>query len=201
MKGRKTAFTLVEVLIVLGIAGIIFAAGIAPLMYTVRTMARTRDDFYSANLERNVLNRILQDIRGIAYMNSSVQVRVLEGDLTIGGENDLLALWTTTPAYALLPMGTVVYGLPQKSVLTEEMKPGLYRWVLSQDLGTGDFPFEDLVPEAATILIPGLTGIDMQCIRDVEWEEIYDGTLPLAYMVTFQYEDREKTYEAWLPSL
>lgn len=201
MNRKGNAFTLVELLIVLAIAGIIFSAGIAPLMYTVRIMAKTRDEFYTANRERGVFNRMVQDMREIAHINSSVQVCVIEGEKSIDGENDLLLLWTTTPAYAMQPMGTVVYGLPQKSVLTEEMKPGLYRWVLSQDMTTGEFPFEDLENEAATLMIPDVKGVVMQCIRDIEWEETYDGSLPVAYMVTFKYEDREKTYETWLPSL
>ena len=201
MNRKKNAFTLVEVLIVLAIAGIIFSAGIAPLMYTVRIMARTRDEFYAANRERSVFNRMVQDMREIARINSSVQVRVIEGETSIDGDNDLLVLWTTTPAYAMQPMGTVVYGLPQKGVLAEEMEPGLYRWVLSQDMTTDEFPFEDLDKDAATLMIPDVKGIDMRCIRDIVWEETYEGSLPVAYMATFQYEDEEKTYETWLPAL
>lgn len=201
MNRKRSAFTLVEVLIVLAIAGIIFSAGIAPLMYTVRVMARTRDEFYAAGRERRVFNRMVQDMREIARINATVQVRVIEGEASIDGENDLLVLWTTTPAYTGQPMGTVVYGLPQKSVLAEEIKPGLYRWVLSQDMTTDELLFEELDNEAATLMLPDVKGIDMRCIRDIEWEETYEGSLPVAYMTTFQYEDGEKTYETWLPAL
>lgn len=187
-------------LITLGIAGIIIASGIAPLLYTVRVLANARDDFYTANLERSVFNRMTRDMREIAVLNSSGQVRVIEGDMSVDGKNDLLILWTTTPSYSMLPLGTVAYGLSMNTVTTEEMKPGLYRWVTSSDLRSGDISFADLKPEDATLLIPDLKGVSMSCMRDIEWEEIYQGPLPKAYMVTFEYDDRKKTYETWFPN-
>lgn len=196
----REAFTLVEIMVVLGIAGVIIAAGIAPLMYTIRLLAETRNNFFAANRERLVVSRLFQETREITSNNASTPVKILHQDKLGSNGNDILLLWTTTPSYAGMPVGSVVYGIFQESVLKTDMPKGLYRWVLSGDIQPDTFVLDDLESENARLLLPNVEGIRFSALVDSEWVDDYSGNLPQALKITLEYNKKEeKTYESWLP--
>lgn len=196
---RKSAFTLVEILVVVGIAGIIIVSGITPLVYTVRALTDARQDFMRVNRERSIVNRLFGDIREIVVNQVTSPVKVLNQDKLGDKANDILLLWTITPTYADMPMGTVVYALPQGSVLKADTPPGLYRWVLSGDIQPDQFVMDDLKPEKARLLLPGVEGVSFSALEDSEWVDNYAGNMPQAFRIVLEYEKDSRTYENWLP--
>jgi prepilin-type N-terminal cleavage/methylation domain len=208
---KKPAFTLVEILIVIGIAGIIMASGVAPLLYTVRMLTGEQERFIASNRERAAFQRMAQDIRENVADKVGTSVRILHNDKLENEANDLLIVWTYSEVYAQKPISTVVYGIPQETVLREEMADGLYRWVISSDIKPGDVKIEHLEPEYARMLVPGVTGLKLAALEELDWRDDYTGMTPSAFRATFRYgddlsivreeEDEAHTYEAWLPKL
>jgi len=195
---RGSAFTLVEILLVVAIAGIILAAGLVPLMYTVRLMADTRAAFTLANSERNAVSRITMDARELISINETGVVNLLHGD-KLEGESDYLALWTLTPSYAMAPVCAVVFGIPPKSVLND-YEEGLYRWLLSDDKRPSDVTPGDLTPERGRLILRGVKGVRFSAMSGSEWADTYAGGMPQALKVGLEYSDgKDKVYEVWLP--
>ncbi|MDR1915497.1 MAG: type II secretion system GspH family protein [Synergistaceae bacterium] len=197
---HKEAFTLIEVLLVLGIAGMILAAGVAPLTYTIRTISDARQNFTANNMERTAVNRIFQDVRESIALNVQSPLFIVHRDGLGGKGNDLLMVWTITPSYANASIGSVVYGFPQRTVLGDDLEDGIYRWVLSDDTLPGSLNPEDLKPEAARLILRGLKGVSFNVLSGSSWEESYSGPLPKAFRVTLQYDEGDVVYEDMLPS-
>ncbi len=201
MRKKKGGFTLVEILIVLGIAGVIVSAGVAPLLFTVRTLANTRQVFTDDNRERAVFNRIVLDLRETASLNATSPVRVVQSEELAQEPRDALIVWTVTPAYAGGPMGNVIYAIPKQSVFSDTEVLGLCRWVISEDI-TPETDLEQMLEEVESqLVLPGLEGFSVQMLKNSEWQDDYSGATPQALRVTFEYEDDvERIYEAWFPN-
>lgn len=201
MRRKKGAFTLVEILIVLGIAGVIVSAGVAPLLFTVRTLSNTRQAFTDAGRERAVFNRIVLDLREMALLNTASPVRVVQSEELAQKPRDALIVWTVTSAYTGGPMGNVIYAIPKESALSGTTISGLYRWMISKDI-TPETDLEKILEEEKPqLLLPGLDGFSVQMLRHSDWQDDYSGAIPRALRVTFGYEgDVERIYEAWFPN-
>ena len=192
-------FTLVEVLIALAIGGIIIAAGIAPLMFTVRTLARARDDFARVNMERSAVTRIFQDAREMNPLNCETPFRL--GKSAVPGMDDdgYLAVWTSAPSYYDLPASSVVWGVPGESVLSTEARVGLYRWVISDDTMPRSLDVTALEPESGSLALPDVRSVSFSALDGGEWSDSYEGAFPRALRVSLKYDDRESVYEEMLP--
>ncbi|MDR3280342.1 MAG: type II secretion system GspH family protein [Synergistaceae bacterium] len=197
---RKNAFTLVEIMIALAIAGIILAAGIAPLLYTSRLIASTREEFANANRERAAVGRIFQDVREASLLNSASPLRIVAADTLASGENDLLIVWTMTPSYTLRPMGSVVWGVAGKSTLNDGLAGGIYRLVISEDIEPASVKREELDFSKAALMLPDAKGITFSALDDSEWKKEYSGASPRALRVTIIHESGEMIYEDILPN-
>ena len=200
MAKGKNAFTLVEILIVLGIAGIIVSAGVTPLLFTVRTLSDTREKFTDADRERAVFNRIVQDLREAVQLHAASPIRTVKSEELAERPRDALIIWTLTPSYAGLPIGNVVYAVPKEGVFSNSENLGLYRWMIAEDITPETDLQKMLEEEDSQLMLPEVEGFSVQMLRGSEWVENYSGTTPQALRVTFEYEDTEKTYEAWLPN-
>ncbi|MDR3331529.1 MAG: type II secretion system GspH family protein [Synergistaceae bacterium] len=196
---ERKAFTLAEILVVVAIAGIIVVTGITPLMYTVRMIRDARAAFASDDRERTALNRILTDMRGTVRINMPTSFRIMHDD-KLERNADYLMLWTKTPAYEMVPMGGVVYGVPDVTILGKFPERGLYRWVLSGDVRLDSLSKEDLEKEDALLVLPRATGVAFHALSGSEWMNEFSGAMPRAVRVTFEYgSNGDKIYERWLP--
>jgi hypothetical protein len=187
-------------MLALAIGGMILTIGIAPLMYTARTISQTREDFTAANGERVAINRIFQDVRESVGLNVPSPVFIARRDSLGGVADNALMVWTITPSYSNASMGSVIYSIPRNTVLGGDSEEGVYRWVLSDDAIPGSVNIEDLKPEDARLLLGGVRGISFLAFNGESWVDSYSGLLPRALRVTLQYEDGEVTYEDWLPN-
>ncbi|MDR3353664.1 MAG: prepilin-type N-terminal cleavage/methylation domain-containing protein [Synergistaceae bacterium] len=197
-KNSKKAFTMAEILVVIAITGIIIVVGIAPLMRTVRALDSVRSSFAADSKEIVVMDRILTDILGVVRINAESPFRIMHDD-KLERNADYLILWTNTPAYGFVPMGSVVYGVPEMTVMSSAFETGLYRWVLSGDKQPGVVTKDDLKQEEAYMVIPGVTGVAFNALSGSEWKNNYSGALPRAFRVMFEYGSMDVTYERWLP--
>ncbi|MDL2263304.1 type II secretion system GspH family protein [Synergistaceae bacterium OttesenSCG-928-I11] len=200
MAKKKGAFTLVEILIVLGIAGIIVSAGVTPLLFTVRTLSNTRQVFTETNRERSVFNRIVQDLRETAQLHVASPIKVIQSEELAEKPRDALIAWTVTPSYAGGPVGNVVYAIPKENLFSDSKGSGLYRWIIVEDITQETDLQKTLEEEDSQLLLPQLEGFSVQMLRGSEWLDGYNGTTPQALRVTFEYEDAERIYEAWFPN-
>ncbi|MDR0615479.1 MAG: type II secretion system protein [Synergistaceae bacterium] len=202
----KKAFTLVEVMIVAGIAGIIMVAGIAPLMYSVRLMSETRASFTEESRERTAINRMILDVRDATSAGEPRPFRLLHRD-ALSGPEDYLVLWTLTPSYSRLPLSAVVFGMPPESVLQGDYEKGLYRWLLSDDKRPEEVTMDDLVPERGRLVLAGVENVEFKVLSDRDWVDEYSGGIPQALRVVLKYgkeadgsgEERVRNYDVWLP--
>lgn len=197
---RRQAFTLVEILVVVGIAGIIIVAAIAPLTYTVKTIRQAQRNFSASNRERFVINQIFQDAREVLNINASSPFMLIHQDELGSNASDTLSLWTQTPSYTGGPMTCVVYRMSPKSILGPDLPKGLYRWVLSGDEQPDAIKEEDIKPEEGKLLLPDLAGIRFSVMVKSEWVDDYEGSSPQALRITLEKEKgNEVSYEGWLP--
>jgi prepilin-type N-terminal cleavage/methylation domain-containing protein len=200
MSRKKSAFTLVEILIVVGIAGIIITAGVTPLLFTVRTLSNTRQTFADDNRERAVFNRIVQDLMEASQLYAGSPVKVTKSEELAGKSRDALIVWTITPSYAGLPTGNVIYAIPKISLFSDSTGTGLHRWVVSEDITSETNLQELLEKNDSQLALPNLEGFSVQALRGSEWQDEYTGVTPQAIRVVFEYEDMERTHEAWFPN-
>ena len=198
---ERRAFTLVEVMMVVAIAGMIMTAGLAPVVYTARLISEAQKSFRSDNTERKAINRLFRDAMETTSMNVTAQLRLIRQDKLEGGGDDLLMLWTITPSYSGRPAGSVVYGLARESVLRTDMPKGLYRWVVSKDILPDSLTMDDLDHSKPELVLPGVTGVRFSILESGRWFDDYRGGLPGALRVKLEYGKREKIYESWLPKL
>jgi prepilin-type N-terminal cleavage/methylation domain-containing protein len=195
----ERGFTLVEVLIALAIGGIIIAAGIAPLMFTVRTLARARDDFARINMERTAVTRIFQDAREMNPLKCETPFRLGKSETPGTDDGGYLAVWTASPSYYDLPASSVVWGVPGESVLRAETRAGLYRWVISDDAMPRSLDLAALNPESGSLAIPDVRGVSFSALDGEKWDDSYEGAFPRALRVRLKYDGGESVYEEMLP--
>lgn len=198
--GRK-AFTLVEILVVVGIAGIIIIAALTPLTFTIRTIRNVQKDFSVSNKERFVINQIFQDAREVVGIQCAIPFQVIHKDESGNKTDDTLLLWTITPSYSGGSMACVVYRMLPKSILGPELPEGLYRWVIAKGLQPESIEEEDIKLEEGKLVLPGIAGVRFSAMEGTEWVDEYKGRSPQALRVTLKREEGEIAYEGWLPQL
>jgi prepilin-type N-terminal cleavage/methylation domain-containing protein len=198
----KKGFTIAEILVVLAIAGIIMITGVTPLMYTVRSIRDAQRVFADDNRERNAVSRMTRDMMEAVWLNAPSPFRIMHDDKLEMKNSDYLMIWTKTPSYELNPMGSVVYGIPEDTVLSSlNARKGLYRWVLSADKQLDSITREDLKSEEGRLVLPGVIGVAFSALKDSDWENDYSGAIPRAFRVEFNYDGTDRTYERWLPKI
>jgi prepilin-type N-terminal cleavage/methylation domain-containing protein len=199
----ERGFTLVEILIALAIGGIIITAGVAPLLFTVRTLSRSRDDFSRMNAERTAVNRIFLDAREMNALNRAAPFRVFKSQNIAADGGGYLSVRSSSPSNYGRPAGCIVWGAYSESAagrnLADEAKPGLYRWVLPDDLTAASADASFLSPAAGTLALPGVTSVSFFVLDGSEWKDSYEGSSPRGLRVSLRYEDGEAVYEEMLP--
>lgn len=201
MKHKSRAFTLIEILIVSAMACIIFTAGIAPLMFTVRSLGETRRLFTAENRERAAFDRMAQDIREAVLTNQNAPIRITKSEEMPEKPRSALVVWSISPAYQGLPIGSVIYAIPRPGLSDgPDASHALKRLVLSKDM-VRDADMQALFADGEPLtMIPDIEGVTIEALRSASWEDEYTGGVPQAIRVTFEYKDRESVYETWFPN-
>ena len=197
---KKRGFTLLEIMITLAIAAIIISVGVAPLLYTSRLLISTRENFSNSNRERTAANRIFADIRGAVSINEKNPVAIKEYDEISYGANDFLIVRTTSVTNTISPLSSVVWGRPGDVSIRDDVKPGLYRWVLPRDVPPGEVEIRELDPLDALLVLQDVDEVSFSAQREGEWTREYTGAMPRALRITFAYGEAGTVYEEILPN-
>lgn len=197
-KSKAQGFTLIEILLVIGLTGIIATAVLGPLVVTVNSLEDAQTRWGRRHNVRDAADAIFRDLRYVITNPSFKSVKVTHTEGLENKDDDRILIWSAAPKYEGKSAGVVVYRvLPKDSF--RSYAPGLYRWVIcnqpSIHAGTGD------------ILGAGLADVPVPMDIDTDKLEAKDGKLILstARGLRFYFPDGEKwereDYEGELPEI
>lgn len=174
--GRK-AFTLVEVLVAVGLMGIVAAVAIGPLVALVARLEAVQADYAGETALSNAARAIASDCRQILPQEGKFAFRSIRRDLVGNRRTDVLLFWTGAPLARKQPAATEAYSILEPGPFRESIKPGLYRWTLPGV--TPEEIFADrLDPAAGTLLVKNADLFAIRVFDGKEWVEDYSGPLP-----------------------
>ncbi|MDO4987841.1 MAG: type II secretion system protein [Synergistes sp.] len=211
MPKRRGGFTLIEIMLVVGLVGIIAATALAPLVYTVRQLGDAQARWGTSHSVPRAFDRIYSDVRRVIKNPSFSSFKIVHtGGLTVA-DDDRLVMWSSAPKYKGRCPGVIIYKVVPDS-LFKEQRPGLYCWTmlnipskavaLSRDfeIDRPDEPenpmeidTEKLDIKDAKLVLADVTGIKFYTKNGKEWKnEDYNGDLP-KYLKT-EIIINDKTY-------
>ena len=179
--GRR-GFTLIEILVVVLLAGMVTTLALAPVVFTVRRVVETQADYSDAGALERTLAFIGKDAAA-AMRLAPIAVKVEDHRALGGAEDDVLLVASTAPAKQNLPAGTLVYKIDRSGPLREDTPSGLYRWLLpGEDIAKIDAA--KLRGETGQLVLPGVTAFGVEAVVKSEREKEYEGGLPAGLVVT-----------------
>ena len=203
-------FTLIEILLVIGLVGIIASVALVPLVFTVRSLEDAQARWGRRHNVRDAADAIFRDIR-LAIKNPSFpSVKIIHKEGLKSDSGDSLLVWSASPKYEGKSAGVVAYRvIPEDSF--SDAAPGLYRWVIcgqpSLHASSGDVfaassadvpePMDidpdDLEAEDGELILSTARSLRFYFPHGDEWErETYNGGVPKIQRVEITLE--EKTY-------
>ena len=126
---RSRGFTLIEILLVVGLVGIIAATAIAPLIFTVESLQDAQKSWGESGRERAAAERIFADVRGAVENPAFQSVKIVHKEGLSAQKDDRIMAWSSSPTKEGGPVSLVVYRVVVPSAL-DNQKGGLYRWVV-----------------------------------------------------------------------
>lgn len=179
--GRR-AFTLIEILIVVMLAGLVTTLALAPVVFTVRRVVETQAAYSDAGALSRTLAFIDKDVAA-ALRLAPLALKVEDHRALGGAEDDVLFVASAATAKQNLPAGSLVYRIDRGGPMREEVPPGLYRWLLpGQDVAKIDA--SKLRGETGQLVLPGATAFGVEAVVGSERESEYEGGLPTGLAVT-----------------
>lgn len=187
--GKKAGMALIEVLLAVGLVGIIAAAGLAPLIVTVRSLENAQARWGRRHNVPEAAEAIFRDLRHVIQNPSFDSVRIEHKERLSNEADDRILMWSLSPKFEDKGAALVVYKVvPEDSFSKDE--PGLYRWVLF-----GRQPFEDMENETAetpieidpdnleadtgNLILSEAGGLRIYFPKGEEWEQKdYSGDIP-----------------------
>ncbi len=178
----RRAFTLVEILIVVLLAGLVTTLALAPVVFTVRRVVETQAAYADAGALERTLAFIGRDVAA-ALRLAPFALKVEDHRALGGAEDDVLFVASTAPAKQNLPVGNLVYRIDRGGPMREDTPPGLYRWFLpGTDLEKIDAA--KLRGETGQLVLPGVTAFGVVVVDRSERQKEYEGDLPVGLVVT-----------------
>ena len=179
--GRR-GFTLIEILVVVLLAGMVTTLALAPVVFTVRRVVETQAGYADAGALERTLAFIGKDAAS-ALRLAPIALKIEDHRALGGAEDDVLFVASTAPAKQNLPAGTLVYKIDRSGPLREDTPPGLYRWLLpGKDIAKVDAA--KLRGETGQLILPGVTAFGVEAVAGSEREKEYEGGLPAGLVVT-----------------
>ncbi len=204
---RRRGFTLIEILLVVGLAGVIAAAALAPLVVTVRSLEEAQGRWGRRHNVRDAADAMYRDLR-LAIANPSFpSVKVLHEEGLTTDADDRLLIWCAAQKFDGESVGVVVYRVLPDDSFSDEA-PGLYRWVIrgqpSLHAQSGDVfgaesadvpePMDidpdDLEAKDGELLLSTARGLRFYFPHGDEWEqEDYKGGIPEILRTEIVFEE------------
>lgn len=210
---RRRGFTLIEVLLATGLAAVISAAVLVPMIYTVNSLEKAGNEFGRASDRGIAASLIFRDIR-----NSSPELPVpvikTEVKNSLAVKNDgRLTVWTRSPSNEGKAAGAVAYKILKD---TDGEGYSLYRWILPPDTavssrsgifrdekasarGPAERDTDGLKREEGKLVLKNIEGIIFEAHDGIEWKQEYSGAIPSAFKIRIISAGGEDVYEETLP--
>lgn len=171
------AFTLVEVLVAVGLLGLVATLAFGPLVALASRLEAIRDQYAEEASLSSALTGIAADCRQILPQGGDAPFRAIRREFLGGARKDVLLVWTGAPLPRKGPAATEVYSIIDSGPFREAVKPGLYRWTLPGVLAS-DVRLELLVPEKAQLVLKGVDRFLVRVFDGKDWVEDYSGPVP-----------------------
>lgn len=179
---KRRGFTLIEILVVVLLAGMVTTLALAPVVFTVRRVVEAQSDYSDAGALERTLAFIDKDVAA-ALRLAPLAVKVEDHRVLGGEEDDVLLVASSAPAKQNLPAGSLVYRIDRGGPMREETPPGLYRWLLpGTDIAKIDAA--KLRGETGQLVLPGVTAFGVEVVAGSERQSEYEGALPAGLVVT-----------------
>ncbi len=194
-------------MIAVAIFGIISAAALAPLVFTVKSLDDAQKSRIAYNKERQTILGIFAELRTVVR-DGETPVRIERASGLSIEDDDRLAVFSLRPLKKGSPAALCVYRVFKEDSL-KKIKGGLYRWELALSLdesllleGAADrkpsnVDIEKLKPETGKNIIPSVTGMKIYALQGSEWNEDYSGQLPEAVKIELKRGDAVTEYEEY----
>lgn len=207
---KQKGFTLIEILLAVGLVGIIAVAALAPLVFTVQSLETVQKDWGKNMKAMGAADRIFYDTRNFAVSDSFPIFRTVHKDGLIVGEDDRLLVWSAAPVKENKAPGLIVYKIVSSSSLNK-YEPGLYRWEIpgwrsaakgsNKEEGPTALDTDSLKPEDGKMVLKDAEGLILSVWSGESWSDEYTGDLPKAMRVTITLNGRKQVYEDSLPTI
>lgn len=130
MASRGSGFTLIEIMLVVGLVGIIAATALAPLVYTVDSLGTAQKTWNANDRERLAADSIFNDVRSAVPNQSFQSIKIIHQNSLSSGNDDRLLVWSSAPAREGRSVCLVAYKIVTASSFSDR-KGGLYRWLIN----------------------------------------------------------------------
>lgn len=199
---RRSAFTFIEVLVVLALVGVMAACAIAPMVHVVSNLRDAQNGWGYRSAVEDSARIIFRDIRNYIQGPDQTYCLLRRKDILGGNAADVLAVATGSLLKTSLTPGTVVYSLLQEDTLGMKSQiPGLYRWTFlgkrPEDIDLNiSFPVED-----GALVLPYVDSFRVEAYGGKEWLGDYSGSIPAGVRITVKRKGETYGISDWFPSL
>lgn len=210
LKSKQRAFTLLEIIIVVGISGIIAVGALAPLSYTVRSLNFVQKQWHTQTSIERCVNRIFFEAKHTIpiYDASSVRIECNEESM-VDGKQGVLYMWCGSAAEVGESPYLVVYKYVGNDASAKN-KTGVYCWkirdirgFLSQHDNSYIISNPNLVlshmlkAEDGKLVLPNVKGIifSVPSGTSTKWKSSYSGNLPSVLRIEILTGEKNYVYE------
>lgn len=217
---RSRGFTLIEIMLVVGLVGIIAAGAVTPLIFTIRSMEEAQSRWGAQHNAADAAARLFSDVRRVIPNPSFNNFRIIHKTAFGSTGDDRLVIWSEAPKYEGKNVGVVVYKVIAKDAFNNA-KPGLYRWVLvnvpseasaetdasgdiketaSEPKTPMDTDTDRLDPKDGRLVLADAAGLSLYIWKDSKWTQEYDGNLPKMLKLEIAMKDKTFTQTQRFPN-
>lgn len=208
MRGTKEGFTLIEVMLAVGLFAIIATAALVPLMFTVRSLKSAQNDWQKDTRSQRYVQQIFSELRSCVRQGTETSVRVERASGLNVADDSRIAVFSLLPLKQGHPAAVCVYRVFKADKL-KKITGGLYRFEFALPLpaallldGASDrlpinIDMEKLTPAKGKNIIPSAVGMKIDVLKDGQWEEEYSGMLPEALKIEVKLDKGNIVYEEY----
>ena len=199
---KRSAFTFIEVLVVLALVGVMATCAVAPMVHVVSNLRDAQSNWGDRSAVEDSARIIFRDMRSYLQGQNQSYCIIRRRDILGGDGDDVLAVATGSLLKTTLIPGTVVYRLLQEDSLGMRSHiPGLYRWTFPgkrpDDLDL-NLPFPQ---EEGALVLPYVDSFRVEVYGGRDWLGDYSGSLPAGARITVKRKGETYGISDWFPSL
>lgn len=195
---RARGFTLIEILLAVGLVGIIATAALAPLVVTVRSLEEAQARWGRRHNARGAADAMYRDLRLAIRNPSFLSVKIIHEEKLGRDADDRIMIWSAAPKHEGKSAGVVVYRVMPENPFRSEAA-GLYRWVICGQPSLHAQSGDVFGPESADV--PEPMDIDPDKLEAKDGELVLSTARGLRFYFPSGDEWKRERYEGWIPQI